>query len=299
MRKFKLFAMFLLIMGNTVAQEDLEKKALFHAKEMAKCYNSRDHQKYVDYLLPSYYGNDPTNKDKMARMWQKIMASDTSKIEIIKVLKFSIHKNQYQVLFQNRFRNSKVYIFGISNDKGQNWFFTQFMSNKLNFGSILRIIPSIDTTFSSIVDPKFGKRTNYEIGKTIAPFNHTDINGNILSSESIKGKVIVLNFWSITCGPCITEIPELNALVEKMKEKDVVFIAPAIYTPKEKLINDFLPKHPFNYQIVLINGDDYNVMAFPTHILINQNLEVVDKLTGYHLDHIKKIEQAIDGLLKK
>ncbi|MEN8118960.1 MAG: TlpA disulfide reductase family protein [Bacteroidota bacterium] len=298
MKKFKLLAMLLFIIGNVAAQENIEKNALFHAAQMAKCFNSRDYQKYVDYLLPSQYGNDQANKDKYAGMWQKIMASDTAKTEIISVLKFSIHKNQYQALFQNKFRNSLGYVLGISNNNGQNWFFTQFMSTKMQFTFILKMIPSLDSTFSKIIDPRFGKRISYETGKTIAPFKYTDINGNLLSSDSLKGKVIALNFWSITCGPCIAEMPELNALVENMKGKDVVFIAPATHTPKEKLINDFLPKHPFSYDIVLINSDDYSINSFPTHILINQNLEVVDRLTGYHKDHIKKIEQIIDDLLK-
>jgi len=299
MQKFKLLVLFIFITGNTIAQEGLEKNAFYHAVQMANCYNNGDSKKFVDYLIPSQYGNDPANKDGFASMWQKMMSSDTSKVEIIKVLKFSNSKNQYQALFQNRFHNSNGYIFGISNDKGQNWFFSQFMSTKIQFGSILKMIPTLDTTFASIVDPKFGERINYKIGKTISPFKYKDINDNLLSSDSLKGKIIALNFWSITCGPCVTEIPELNSLVEKMRGKNVVFIAPAIHTPKEILINKFLPKHPFLYNIVLLNSDDYDINTFPTHILINQNLEVIDRITGYSLGNIKKLEQKIESLLKK
>ena len=58
------------------------------------------------------------------------------------------------------------------------------------------------------------------ITKSVTPFNFTDINGNLLSSDSLKGKTIVLNFWHPQCSPCIAELPELNNLVERMKDKE-------------------------------------------------------------------------------
>jgi len=299
MRKITLIVAIFLTIGNLWAQKNIEKSALLNANKMIDSYNNKDFSNYVDYLLPKTYGNDPAKREQFVDLWKKITIGDTSKIAIIKVLKTSKVSNEFQAALLTRFRNQEGYILGISNDKGENWLFTTSYSKQIQFDQIIETIPSIDPAFSTIIDPKFNKRTKYEIGKFVAPFNFIDINGKLLSSDSLSGKIIVINFWGIFCGPCIMEMPELNALVEKMKGKEIVFIAPAINTPKEMLINNFLPKHPFNYQIVLVNQDDYSVTSFPTHIVIDQNLKVIDRLTGYSPDNIKKLESSVAGLLKK
>lgn len=131
-------------------------------------------------------------------------------------------------------------------------------------------------------------------------FHFTDIKGNMLSSEDLTGKIMVFNFWSITCGPCIKEMPQLNELVEKMKGRDVVFIAPAFYSPKDYLIEKFLPKHPFAYNIVEItNPDDYNIFGFPTHIVTDKNQNIIYKAASGSPDNIKELNNAIEKALSK
>jgi len=297
MKKFKSLVALLFIFGNLYAQDKSEKNAFSRATEMAKHYNNKDFKNYVNCLLPITYGKDTNNKVKFAELWERMTAGDTSRIQIIKVLKSKVINDQHQALILNRFRNEDGYIFGVSNDKGENWFFTTSYSKDIQFEQISEVIPSIDTSFARIIDPRFGKRFNYEVGEMVAPFKFININGNILSSDSLQGKVIVLNFWFIACGPCIMEIPELNKLVENMKGKEVVFIAPAILTSKEQLINKFLPKQPFRYQITLINKEDYSITSFPTHIVIDKNQKVVDRITGYSPDNINNLKQKIGKLL--
>jgi len=297
MKKLNFTITLLLYIANIAAQEDLKKNAIFHAELMAKYYNLKDFQKYVDYLEPGQYGNNVENKENYSKMWQSIMESDTSSLKITKLVEFKISNKQQQALFQISFHNDG-YIFGTSSTEGQNWFFTQALSNALNFETVLSMVPTLDTSFAKLVDSKYGKRINYEIEKSIAPFNYTDINGNILNSELLKGKLIVLNFWSPSCGPCILEMPELNNMIERMKGKDIVFIAPAAYTTKDMLINSFLIKHPFKYQIVIIDGDDYNVVSFPTHIIIDQNHIVIERLSGYSSESVKMLEKKINQILK-
>jgi thiol-disulfide isomerase/thioredoxin len=264
---------------------------------MAKYYNSKDYNNYVDFMTAGQYGNNPAYKVKLANLWKQILAKDTSKIKINKILKFGVFKDQQQALFETTFHEKTGCIFGISYDQGGKWYFTQVLQNPLNFNTVSKDIPSIDYSFASLVDPKFQKRVNYEIGKVISPFNFKDLNDVPLSSESLKGKIIALNFWGIGCGPCIMEIPELNDLVEKMKGKPVVFIAPAIGSPKEILLKNFLPKHPFNYRIVQINNDDYNIISFPTHIIIDKDLKVYEIITGYSKENVQKLQQTITKLL--
>ena len=48
-----------------------------------------------------------------------------------------------------------------------------------------------------------------------------DQNGNTVKAEQLDGRWIVLNYWAEWCGPCRTEIPELNHLAEELKGKKI------------------------------------------------------------------------------
>ena len=56
-------------------------------------------------------------------------------------------------------------------------------------------------------------------------FNAVDMNGDSIILNRCLGKVVVINFWNTHCKPCIAEMPSLNKLMNKYKDKEVVFIA--------------------------------------------------------------------------
>jgi thiol-disulfide isomerase/thioredoxin len=108
------------------------------------------------------------------------------------------------------------------------------------------------------------------------------LDGKKISSKEFNGKVIVLNFWFTSCGPCKQEIPELNELVEKYKNKNVVFLAFALDKDKQ-LLNKYIKHNPFSYDIIPDAGkiaEEYKVTAYPTHIIINKDGKVVARIIG-------------------
>lgn len=61
-------------------------------------------------------------------------------------------------------------------------------------------------------------RPNYAGYERKAPsFTLKDSKGNNVSLESYRGKVVVLNFWTKTCGPCMEEMPEIADLARILK----------------------------------------------------------------------------------
>ena len=142
-------------------------------------------------------------------------------------------------------------------------------------------------------------KSNAMIGKPAIPFTITDIAGNNYTLESLKGKVVVLNFWFIECKPCVMEIPDLNKLVEKYQGKDVVFLA--IANNDKAKIQKFLEKQPYNYNLIAGNvkvANDYGIMAFPTHIIIDKNSIVAFSATGLGPTTLSDIDKLIGTMVK-
>lgn len=68
-----------------------------------------------------------------------------------------------------------------------------------------------------------GTAQNYLGNDRIAPnFELRDQRGAMWRLSDHRGKVVVMNFWTITCGPCVEEMPSLEALAVSLRERDDV-----------------------------------------------------------------------------
>ena len=142
------------------------------------------------------------------------------------------------------------------------------------------------------------KKYKLQEGTVLKELNFKDSNGNNFTLDSLKGKVIVLNFWFIGCKPCVEEIPDLNRIQEKFKDKEVVFLA-VTFDSKKKL-EEFVKKKPFNFTLV---PDSMNIIrqfyvnSYPTTMLIDKDrkIHLVDDLLVFDL--MNKIEKMIKQYL--
>lgn len=134
-------------------------------------------------------------------------------------------------------------------------------------------------------------------GKPIPAFDFTDVNGKHYSSENTKGKIVLFKCWFIGCGACILEMPQLNKMVEKYKDRDDILFISLAEDPKKPL-QEFLKKTAFDYATVpnqaKYMSDDLKVSAYPWHFLINKQGLLV-KSVG----EAATIEMLLERELKK
>ena len=126
------------------------------------------------------------------------------------------------------------------------------------------------------------------------------VDGSEISKSSLQGKILVINYWFVGCRPCLLEMPELNELVEKYAEKEVVFLALA-NDPQDRVLK-FLTKRSFDYTIVpdeMSFGMDLGVRSYPTHMFVNPEGKIVDVFSGQYDGVGNKISRKIDKLLAK
>ncbi len=110
-------------------------------------------------------------------------------------------------------------------------------------------------------------------GKPIPAFNFSDINGNLYTSENTKGKIVLFKCWFIKCGACILEMPQLNRMVERYKDRDDILFISLAMDPKQPL-QSFLAKTKFDYATIpnqtAFMANQLKVTAYPHHFLINK-----------------------------
>ena len=106
------------------------------------------------------------------------------------------------------------------------------------------------------------------------------IDGGVKSFSEYKGKLLVINFWYINCGPCIVEMPYLNQLVDKYQNEDIQFLALSFDTIPD--IKSFLNKTEFKYEHGSISRSmmyDFTPVA-PGHFIVDADGVIRDIIVG-------------------
>ncbi len=107
-------------------------------------------------------------------------------------------------------------------------------------------------------------------------FNYVDVNGNMVSLKSLRGKYVYIDMWATWCGPCKKEIPFLKELEHEYAGKNIHFVSISTDRPKdvEKWKTMVKEKELGGIQL-FANGDEefsnaYNVKGIPHFILIDK-----------------------------
>ena len=105
-------------------------------------------------------------------------------------------------------------------------------------------------------------------------FNATTTNGEKFSNVSIKGKVVLLEFWTTWCVFCAEEAPFVDKINHEFEGKDLLVLAVNVGESK-KTVKKYLEQHPRNVKVVLT--DDTNLAAmyaatvYPIYVVIDRD----------------------------
>lgn len=135
-------------------------------------------------------------------------------------------------------------------------------------------------------------------------FTAVAIDKTKIELAELKGKVVLITFWSTRCPICAAEIPKLNEMAAKYKDEDIVFLG--LTTDGEETIKAYLKKKPFVFKLIpdsfgtLLKYADKDkngnvAMGYPAHFLIDQKGEIVLKTSGF--DKSETLDARINQLL--
>lgn len=113
----------------------------------------------------------------------------------------------------------------------------------------------------------------------------TDIKGEKISAASLRGKVVMVNFWATSCTTCIAEMPEMITTYNKYKDQGLEFIAVAMkYDPPNYVLNYAETRQlPFNVVLDVTGGvaQAYgDVVLTPTTFVIDKQGKIIKRYVG-------------------
>ena len=140
------------------------------------------------------------------------------------------------------------------------------------------------------------------IGAGMPQFIGSTFEGRQVSPDYFRGKITVLNFWQISCPPCIAEIPGFNAVIDNYGHERFNYLA--VGPDDEDDINRFLKSHPWRFS-QLTNGSKmiFDVFkmgwGFPTTFVINEQGVIVAAFSGGKTDDTApmELEERLTGIL--
>lgn len=133
-----------------------------------------------------------------------------------------------------------------------------------------------------------------------ADFSLPSLDGETVTLSELKGKVVLVDFWTTWCPPCKNSIPHLIYLYEKYKDQG--FIVLGIGLEDKEPLEKFTAEYKITYPILLGTRDvaqTYGVQAIPKSIFIDRKGAIRKVQTGFAPELAPVFESFVDSLLKE
>ncbi|MCX6169710.1 MAG: TlpA disulfide reductase family protein [Ignavibacteriales bacterium] len=141
------------------------------------------------------------------------------------------------------------------------------------------------------------------VGDNSPAFTTTSLNGNSFSSESLKNKVVLINFWATWCPPCKAELPLLQKnIYDRIKNANFAVLCIS-RGEKEEVVKKFIEQYKYTFPVYLDpDTKTYSQFAtkyIPRNFVIGKDGKIKWASTGFAQKEFEKMIALIEEELKK
>jgi len=122
------------------------------------------------------------------------------------------------------------------------------------------------------------------VGVAAQDFEFPALRGGSIKLSGYRGKVVFLNIWATWCPPCREEMPFMEALYRRLKDREFEMLAVSIDREGEKVVSPFAAKYGLTFP-VLLDPDSkiyrlYGLTGVPETFIVDKSGVVIHKIVG-------------------
>jgi peroxiredoxin len=136
------------------------------------------------------------------------------------------------------------------------------------------------------------------VGTPAEDFSLIDLEGKSQSLSQYRGKIVLVNFWATWCKPCTTEMPAMQTVYEKLREKNFVVLAINELEDDAK-VREHIKQYGHTFPVLMDHdnkvANQFGVFGLPVSVFIDQEGRVQEYIKGGLLTE-QKIQMVVDRL---
>ncbi|TXH20235.1 MAG: AhpC/TSA family protein [Chitinophagaceae bacterium] len=242
-------------------------------------------------------------------------------------VKLSDLESQYKKVRAISYKYEKDYITNHPNSYIAIWLFMSYGFKDIPWGDsvVQKLTESVKvSSIGKIIIQNY--KINSERLAAVYPFHTLKVNARApeftiytkkdsLELKNLKGKVVLLEFWSLNCLPCLQFNPSIEKIRKKYEKKGFevlgitnydssMFISLSNYIQKNKLskwmhISTDASVKGVSNQYLYGQFDEYTSDAIPSTIIIDRNGHIVYKHVGFETDDLKEFEKIVADIMQQ
>lgn len=142
------------------------------------------------------------------------------------------------------------------------------------------------------------------VGRPAPAFKMTDTKGKVHTNKSLKGKVVLLDFWATWCGPCKAASPTMQKLHAKYAKKGLVVVGANTFEEgdSKSAAIKYMKEHKYSYTFTY--GNDalaraLGVRGIPAFVFLDKTGKIAKALVGFGGQRPAEMEALVKNLLAK